>query len=243
MTYVVQNEWKFNKDKLKIELNSVLEQYGEIETRDYGLHGIALSSRNGLLQDGFNFNVKIQHPAYQEQDTTDTDPEIYFNLEYARKNKIYHMLDYSVETSACTGYFKEIMNFLHKKNMNPRRARLTCIGSGKEIRTHTDGNFYKIHIPIISDAGNEFIHGQESYELEEGNSYLAYVHPYHKVVNRSSTNRWHFVADVWDLNGNFSIGKISQEKYDQELENASLWRDYVNNKRQFPSKILVGEKN
>ena len=61
--------------------------------------------------------------------------------------------------------------------------------------------------------------------------------------NRSSTNRWHFVADVWDLNGNFSIGKISQEKYDQELENASLWRDYVNNERQFPSKILVGEKN
>ena len=52
---------------------------------------------------------------YKEQDMTDPDPRVYFNLEYAKENKIYHMLDYNIETSACTGYFKEIMDFLHEK--------------------------------------------------------------------------------------------------------------------------------
>tara|TARA_B110000240_G_C13451895_1_gene432899 strand:+ start:590 stop:1321 length:732 start_codon:yes stop_codon:yes gene_type:complete len=243
MTYVVQNEWKFDKDRLKSELYNVLEKHGINETREGGLHGVALSSQDGSLQSGFNFNVKIQSPMYQEQDMTVEDPRVYFNLKYARENKVYHMLDYEIETSACTGYFKEIMDFLHKKNMNPRRARLSYIEPDGEIKKHTDGNFYRFHIPIITTEGTDFIHGQEQYILEEGNSYLAYVHPYHMVLNKSSADRWHFVADVWDLDGNFSIGKFSQEAYEQELENATLWRDYVNGNRETPSKILVGEKN
>jgi hypothetical protein len=240
---VVKNDWKFNKDRLKSELYRILEYNNVNEQRDGGLHGIALSSQDGSLQSGFNFNVEIQYPRYDEQDMTDPDPKVYFNLDYARQHKIYHMLDYSIETSACTGYFKEILDFLHEKNMNPRRARLSYIHPSGEIKKHTDGNFYRFHIPIITDAGTDFIHGNESYILEEGNSYLAYVHPYHNVLNRSNTDRWHFVADVWDLDGNFSIGKYTQEEYEQELENATLWRDYVNSDRETPNKILVGEKN
>ena len=243
MSYVVQNDWKFDKERLKSELYRVLEDHGVNEYRDGGLHGIALSSQDGSLESGFNFNVKIQWPLYKEQDMTDPDPRVYFNLEYAKENKIYHMLDYNIETSACTGYFKEIMDFLHEKNMNPRRARLSYIHPSGEIKKHTDGNFYRFHIPIITDEGTDFIHGEESYILEEGNSYLAYVHPYHNVLNRSNTDRWHFVADVWDLDGNFSTGKYTQEAYEQELENATLWRDYVNGERETPNKILVGEKN
>ena len=243
MTHVVKNDWKFNKDRLKSELYRILEYNNINEQRDGGLHGIALSSQDGSLQSGFNFNVEIQYPQYDEQDMTDPDPKVYFNLDYARQHKIYHMLDYSIETIACTGYFKEILDFLHEKNMNPRRARLSYIHPSGEIKKHTDGNFYRFHIPIITDAGTDFIHGKESYILEEGNSYLAYVHPYHNVLNRSNTDRWHFVADVWDLDGNFSIGKYTQEEYEQELENATLWRDYVNSDREPPNKILVGEKN
>ena len=240
---MVKNDWKFNKDRLKSELYRILEYNNVNEQRDGGLHGIALYSQDGSLQSGFNFNVEIQYPRYDEQDMTDPDPKVYFNLDYARQHKIYHMLDYSIETSACTGYFKEILDFLHEKNMNPRRARLSYIHPSGEIKKHTDGNFYRFHIPIITDAGTDFIHGKESYILEEGNSYLAYVHPYHNVLNRSNTDRWHFVADVWDLDGNFSIGKYTQEEYEQELENATLWRDYVNSDREPPNKILVGEKN
>ena len=101
----------------------------------------------------------------------------------------------------------------------------------------------EIPIPEIELNKRRLMRNIESYILEEGNSYLAYVHPYHNVLNRSNTDRWHFVADVWDLDGNFSIGKFTQEKFEQELENATLWRDYIDGKRQTPNLLLVGEKN
>ena len=75
MSYVVQNDWKFDKDRLKSELNRVLAEHGVNERREGGLHGIALSSQDGSLQSGFNFNVRIQYPLYHEQDMTDPDPE------------------------------------------------------------------------------------------------------------------------------------------------------------------------
>lgn len=242
MTYVVQNEWKFDKDRLKSELYNVLEKHGINETKEGGLHGVALSSQDGSLQSGFNFNVKIQSPMYQEQDMTVEDPRVYFNLKYARENKVYHMLDYNIPTTACTGYFKEIIEFLHEKNMNPRRCRLSYLPPNGIINRHTDGNFYRFHIPIHTE-GTNFVHGDIDYILEEGNSYLAYVHPYHYVKNQGSADRWHFVADVWDTEGHFEIGKVSKEQLNIELENATLWRDYVDNKRNTPNKILVGEKN
>ena len=65
MSYVVQNDWKFDKDRLKSELNRVLAEHGVNERREGGLHGIALSSQDGSLQSGFNFNVRIQY-AYPE---------------------------------------------------------------------------------------------------------------------------------------------------------------------------------
>ena len=116
MTYVVQNEWKFDKDRLKLELHKILEK-NDIEDKIVGsLHGISLMSQDGSIYNGFNFNVGLQDPSYPEQDKTDHNPTVYFKLSYAREHKIYHMLDYNIETSACTGYFKEIIDFL-KYNM------------------------------------------------------------------------------------------------------------------------------
>lgn len=243
MKYVMQNDWQWNTDVLKKELYRVLNENSINEQRVGGLHGIALTSQDGSLESGFNFNVGVQYPLYHEQDMADIDPKVYFNLEYAKENKIYHMLDYDKETSACTGVWKEIIDFLYDKGMNPRRARLSYIHPSGEIKKHTDGNFYRFHIPIITTEGTDFVHGEQSYILEEGNAYLAYVHPYHHVVNRSDKDRWHFVADVWDLEGNFEIGKISKEHLDQELNNAKLWRDFVNGESYSPNKILVGEEN
>ena len=59
MSYVVKNDWKWDKQTLKNELYRVLEDHGVNEYRDGGLHGIALSSQDGSLESGFNFNVKI----------------------------------------------------------------------------------------------------------------------------------------------------------------------------------------
>ena len=78
MSYVVQNDWKFDKERLNSELYRVLEDHGVNEYRDGGLHGIALSSQDGSLESGFNFNVKIQWPLYKEQDMTDPRSRVYF---------------------------------------------------------------------------------------------------------------------------------------------------------------------
>jgi len=51
---------------------------------------------------------------------------------------------------------------------------------------------------------------------------------------KSELYGWKIVSKVWHL---------EKEEYEQELENATLWRDYVNSDREPPNKILVGEKN
>ena len=67
--------------------------------------------------------------------------------------------------------------------------------------------------------------------------------PYQTPTVQSGWVAGHFVADVWDTEGHFDIGKVSKEQLNIELENATLWRDYVDNTRNTPNKILVGEKN
>jgi hypothetical protein len=242
MNYVVKNNWQFDTKKMQTELQILLNINEINQRRIGGLHGISLTSQDGSLQSGFGFNVGIQYPKYPHQDFSSNDPRVYFDLDFARENKVYHMLDYNIPTTACTGYFKEIIEFLHEKNMNPRRCRLSYLPPNGIINRHTDGNFYRFHIPIHTE-GTNFVHGDIDYILEEGNSYLAYVHPYHYVKNQGSADRWHFVADVWDTEGHFEIGKVSKEQLNIELENATLWRDYVDNKRNTPNKILVREKN
>ena len=52
-----------------------------------------------------------------------------------------------------------------------------------------------------------------------------------------------FSCYVWDTVGNFSIGKVDQDEFDNEKLNAKLWRNYVNGKTDEPKKILLGAKN
>ena len=246
MTNVVQNEWTWDTTRLKSELDRVLEEHGGIAMsyENGSLNGLSLTSCDGTLASGFNMRLGVQFPPYKEQDFTELDPNVYFNLEYAKLHKLYHMIDHDKETTACTGIWKEIIDCLHEKNMNPRRCRLLYVhGSYGEIKPHSAGNFYRFHIPILSDEGADFIHGDETTIMEEGNSYLAYVHPYHSMLNDSGKDRWHFVADVWDTDGNFEIGKVSQAQWENEQRNAKLWRDFVNGEIYSPVKIKIGEEN
>ena len=242
MTYVVKNDWVFDTKLLKAELFKLLEENEINNQRQGSLHGLCLTSQDGSLYNGFNFNVGIQDPPYDQQNKQDPNPKIYFNLEYAKQHKIYHMLDYNIETSACKSIWKQIIGFLYNKGMNPRRVRLSYLPPEGVINTHSDGGGYKFHIPIITD-GTDFVHGNKSYTLQEGGSYLASVNPYHYVKNNGNTDRWHLVADVWDTVGNFSIGKVDQDEFDNEKLNAKLWRNYVNGKTEEPKKILLGAKN
>ena len=99
MTGVVQNSWKFDIDKLKSELQHVLED--NVETGGEGsLTGIALTSKTGDIFNGFEYNLNIMYPPYAAQTRTNTYPEIYFNLDECRRSGVYHMLDYDVPTDA-----------------------------------------------------------------------------------------------------------------------------------------------
>ena len=242
MNYVVKNSWKFDTKQLKKELYDLLKENKSNDIQKGGLHGLCITSQDGSLYNGFNFNVGLQDPPYSEQDKTNPNPRIYFNLDYARQHKIYHMLDYEVETIACKGIWKQIVNFLYEQGMNPRRVRLSYLPPQGIIHKHSDGGGFKLHIPIVTE-GTDFVHGDHTYKLEEGGCYMADVSPYHYVKNNGKTDRWHLVADVWDTVGNFSIGKLSKEEFNVELENAVLWRNYVNGKTQNPKKILLGENN
>ena len=127
MTYVVKNDWVFDTKLLKAELFKLLEENEINNQRQGSLHGLCLTSQDGSLYNGFNFNVGIQDPPYDQQNKQDPNPKIYFNLEYAKQHKIYHMLDYNIETSACKSIWKQIIDFLYNKGMNPRRVRLSYL--------------------------------------------------------------------------------------------------------------------
>lgn len=236
--------WQFDVEKLQNELNKFKDyiEVPEYKHRSGGLNGWSLLGRVDDLQSGFEFKVGIQHPPYKTQDMTDPDPKVYYKMDYAREHKIYHMMDYDKPTSICVGYFKEVIDFLEDHGIKVRRARLSHMCGGGEIQPHTDGNFFRIHIPILT-SDSRFVHNDEAYNLEMGKVYIANVHRYHYVKNQAPTDRWHLVADCWDTGYNFEIGGWSQERWEQECENARLWRDYVDGKRETPEMILMGAKN
>jgi hypothetical protein len=235
--------WKFDVERLQQDLK-IAKTMGEFDTtQDGGLYGMAITGREDDLASGFEFKVGIQDPPYSEQDMTDPDPVVRFDLDFAREHKIYHMLDYDKPTRLCFGYFKEIIDFLESQNIKCRRARLSWMGNFGKISPHTDGNFFRLHIPIVTN-NSLFIHGDIPYKLDPGYCYIANVHKYHWVENDSEQERWHIVADCWDIGNNFDIGGITQEHYEQELENARLWREYVDGERDNePRQILIGAKN
>ena len=80
MTYVVKNDWVFDTKLLKAELFKLLEENEINNQRQGSLHGLCLTSQDGSLYNGFNFNVGIQDPPYDQQNKQDPNPKIYFDL-------------------------------------------------------------------------------------------------------------------------------------------------------------------
>lgn len=243
MTGVVQNSWKFDIDKLKSELQHVLED--NAETGGEGsLTGIALTSKTGDIFNGFEYNLNIMYPPYAVQTRTNTYPEIYFDLDECRRSGVYHMLDYDVPTDALTGYFKEVYNFLIANNCNPRRMRLSCLTPSRSIPLHSDGGGYKIHIPIITNPDIIFTVADIDYTMEEGSTYCVDVGLQHTVHNCGTTDRWHLICDMYDTGSNFEIGSISNEQFNLEQRNADLWRSYVDSERDNEPKLVrIGIEN
>lgn len=242
MTYVVKNDWTFDVEKMQAQIQELISTVTQLGLGKSGLVGISLTTQDGTLESGSGFTLGIQLPPFHEQ-KYDSASDIKFNLDYAKENNVYHMLDYTVPTIACTGYFKQIIDFLYEKNMNPCRCRLSCLPAGEDFGRHSDGGGFKIHIPIYSQGTRWTTDDIESEAMIEGVGYIADVTPYHSVTNTSDQDRWHFIADVYDTDGNFPIGKLTQQELELERENAMLWRDYVDGKRTSPNTIKLFHSN
>lgn len=239
---VSTNGWTFDVEKLKQNLEIIKQQQGRLHSD--ALQGISLTSRTGEVLNGFEYTPRIMYPAIEIQDLNVEYPEIYFDLEQCKKDKVYHMLDYDTPTPALTGYFKEVYDFLVEKKCNPRRMRLSCLTPNKTIPLHSDGGGFKIHIPIISHPDVEFIIGNKTYYLEPGIAYCVDVGTSHTVYNGSNIDRWHLICDIYDVGANFDIGTITQAEFETEMNNASLWRNYVDSDNIVePQMIKLGVAN
>ena len=90
------------------------------------------------------------------------------------------------------------------------RTRLMRIDGNGEATAHVDTNYYwlqrvRIHVPIITDPGVQFLCGRKSMYMPPGESWIFDTWRTHNVINPNPTRRIHLVADslgsaaFWDL--------------------------------------------
>ncbi len=98
---------------------------------------------------------------------------------------------------SCT-YFKEILDgFLFEKIA----VRLLQLAAGAEIKPHTDNclgyedGFFRLHIPVITNTGVEFVLDGIRLIMNEGECWYIDANFIHSVANRGAQDRIHLVID------------------------------------------------
>jgi quercetin dioxygenase-like cupin family protein len=80
-------------------------------------------------------------------------------------------------------------------------ARLLALAPGAVINEHRDYRLgwedgeIRIHVPVITDPGVEFLLNGHPVQLAAGESWYLNLNLPHRVANRSSVNRIHLVVD------------------------------------------------
>ena len=79
--------------------------------------------------------------------------------------------------------------------------RFLRLGPGSRIREHTDLDLgfddgeVRIHVPISTDPGVEFLHDAERVDMGEGEAWYLDLNLRHAVVNARPAPRVHLVID------------------------------------------------
>jgi len=102
------------------------------------------------------------------------------------------------EALAACSYFQEVLDsFQFEKTI----VRLLRLGAGAVIQPHRDhclgyedGEF-RLHIPLVTNPGVEFILAGERLIMEEGTCWYINANEEHSVVNRGTEDRIHLVID------------------------------------------------
>lgn len=97
----------------------------------------------------------------------------------------------------CT-YFKEVLDSFKFPILSVRLLRLEA---GAEIKPHTDHELgyedgqFRLHIPIVTNPGIEFILDGEQLTMLPGECWYTNVNFVHSVANRGTEDRVHLVID------------------------------------------------
>jgi hypothetical protein len=113
--------------------------------------------------------------------------------------------EYTLETEICHGYLKEVIEATRALKLSPYRARITCLAAGKSSRWHIDvppeKYAVRLHVPIFTNEKCFFETRTETEHLvADGSAYLLYVNREHRVINEGTTDRYHLIMDVRDMN-------------------------------------------
>lgn len=81
------------------------------------------------------------------------------------------------------------------------RSRLMRLAPYNEVPLHADINYHwkhrvRIHVPIITDPGIQFICGKKSVHMAAGEAWIFDAWKQHTVINSTEVTRVHLVADT-----------------------------------------------
>lgn len=116
-------------------------------------------------------------------------------------------------------YFQFIIN---QFECEKESIRLLSLSPGSCIKTHTDiaagyeSGFFRIHVPIKTDANVSFIVNGIDIKMKEGECWYANFNLPHSVQNKSTTNRVHLVIDC--KRNDWSDKLFEEVGYDFEYE-------------------------
>lgn len=99
---------------------------------------------------------------------------------------------------ASAPYLREVMASLQSP---VGRSRLMRIQGNGEAHAHVDTNYYwmtryRVHIPIITDPGVQFIVGKRAVNMAAGECWVFDTWSTHNVINTMPTERIHLVIDT-----------------------------------------------
>lgn len=95
-------------------------------------------------------------------------------------------------------YFREVIQWFRFPVLS---VRLLKLEAGAEIKPHRDhelgyeDNQFRLHIPIVTNPGVEFILDGEELKMLPGECWYANVNLVHSVANRGTEDRVHLVID------------------------------------------------
>lgn len=157
--------------------------------------GWSVFSAEGTYKDGWQSG----HSCLRQEGS-----RMVFDEELAKQIGLKPILEYKKPTEICTGYLLEVMTRLEELKLYPRRARISLIAPGGETIWHYDGPkeeySVRLHIPILTNEHCFFATEEGNAHLPaDGSAYLLRVNRLHRAVNHGMSDRYHLIADVWDV--------------------------------------------